>query len=84
MSTIKTAVSIPESLFQQINLAAKKMKISRSKVFVKAVTDFLKNWKNEEMLEQLNSVHEEFSNAQEQKKLVLAKKKYRKFVEGEW
>ena len=60
------------------------MQISKSKVFIKAVTDFLENLKNKEMLEKINSVHEELADTQEQKRVILAKKKYSKLVEGGW
>ena len=42
MENIKTAISIEKSLFTQANALARKMKVSRSRLFVLALEDFIR------------------------------------------
>src|SRR5260370_8978480 len=41
MVNLKTAISLPESLFEKVELLAKEMRIPRSQVFVLAVEGFV-------------------------------------------
>lgn len=57
MATVKTAISMPEGLFKELEAAAEEMQLSRSKVFALAVKEFLRERENRRMLEQLNRVY---------------------------
>lgn len=41
LKAMKTAISVPDDVFQQVEIAAKRMRISRSEVFTRAVRRFL-------------------------------------------
>ncbi|MGB5598777.1 MAG: hypothetical protein WBM66_08665 [Thiothrix litoralis] len=58
MSTsIKTAISIQQDLFDTINQLAQELHISRSKLFVMAMEDFIEKNKNRKLLAQINAAH---------------------------
>ena len=57
MATVKTAISMPEGLFKELEAAAEEMQLSRSKVFALAVKEFLRERENRRMLDQLNRIY---------------------------
>ena len=57
MATVKTAISMPEHLFEELEAAAKEMQVPRSQVFALAVKEFLRERENRRILEQLNRVY---------------------------
>jgi hypothetical protein len=57
MPHVKTAISIEESLFREAEVWAGKLGISRSRLFARAVKDFVRQRENEELLERLNEAH---------------------------
>jgi metal-responsive CopG/Arc/MetJ family transcriptional regulator len=57
MTNVKTAISIPKTLFEETNKLAEELKLSRSRVVTMAIQEYLKRHKNRALLEQLNRVH---------------------------
>jgi metal-responsive CopG/Arc/MetJ family transcriptional regulator len=55
---VKTAISIPDSLFDAAEKLAKRLGISRSELFQRAVRSFLQDNKQEGITESLNTVYE--------------------------
>ena len=84
MSNVRTAISIPESLFDRIDAFAKKAQISRSRLFVLAVEDYLRQVENEELLQALNDVYQEPLSPEEDSYLQRMKNKHRQQVQGQW
>ena len=85
MSTVKTAVSIPEDLFQEINNTAKELKLSRSAVLTLAVREFLEARENRRLLEQLNKVYADGPDEEERKLAKAMKARLREQVmRDEW
>lgn len=54
MTSIKTAISIEQSLYDQVNALATEMKIPRSKLFAIAIEEFLRRKKQDQILESIN------------------------------
>jgi len=54
---MKTAISVPDNLFQQIEEASKKMEISRSRLFSMAIQEFLQHYYAENVTIKLNEVY---------------------------
>ena len=54
---MKTAISIPDHIFEEVNRLAKENKTSRSQIFCAAVEEYLKKMKAHKLLEALNSVY---------------------------
>jgi metal-responsive CopG/Arc/MetJ family transcriptional regulator len=54
---MKTAISIDDGLLQEADKTARRMGLSRSRLFALAVADFLQRGRQEQMLRQLNEVY---------------------------
>jgi metal-responsive CopG/Arc/MetJ family transcriptional regulator len=84
MQTIKTAISIEKNLFEQVENIAQTMNVSRSKLFVMALRDYVDRLKNRELLAQINAAYAEELDASEQTLRLKTRRKHRLMVEGEW
>jgi metal-responsive CopG/Arc/MetJ family transcriptional regulator len=54
---MKTAISIPDSLYKKADLVADKMGIPRSQLYAKAVEEFLLNHDDNKITEKLNMIY---------------------------
>ena len=54
---MKTAVSLPDEIFRQAEATAKKLHISRSKLYATALSEFLERHHAEWVTERLNQVY---------------------------
>jgi metal-responsive CopG/Arc/MetJ family transcriptional regulator len=54
---MKTAVSVPDELFRQAEAAAKKLRMSRSKLYATALSEFLDRKRSKSITERLNEVY---------------------------
>lgn len=84
MATVKTAISIRKSLFEQVNDLAEELEVPRSQLFVLAVEEFIKRYQNRKILETLNEV---YTNGPGQDKQILRegmRQSHRRLVEGQW
>jgi metal-responsive CopG/Arc/MetJ family transcriptional regulator len=54
---MKTAVSLPDDLFQQAEAAARRLRVSRSELYGKAIAEFVKRLDANEITERLNDVY---------------------------
>jgi metal-responsive CopG/Arc/MetJ family transcriptional regulator len=84
MSNIRTAISIPESLFERVDAFAKKNQISRSRLFALAVEDYLRQVENEELLQAINAAYQDPPSAEEEALYERIKAKQRQLVKGQW
>ena len=84
MANIKTAISLQESLFEQVDSLAHKMKVSRSRLFVMALEDYLRRYENRQLLKTINRAYQDAPDSAEQKRLRKSRRLHRKVVEGEW
>ncbi len=55
---MKTAISLPDSLFKSAELTAKKLGINRSSLFSRAIKEYLENYNPVDVTEKLNRVYE--------------------------
>ena len=55
---MKTAISIPDSLFEAAERLAKRLGISRSELYQKAIASFVKKHDQQAVTERLNAVFE--------------------------
>jgi len=84
MATVKTAISIQKSLYDQAETLAKKLNISRSHLFVLAVEDFIRRYQNQSLLDEINKAYSEEPDPSEQSRLSKMGKHHRQIVDGEW
>jgi metal-responsive CopG/Arc/MetJ family transcriptional regulator len=84
MSAIKTAISIDKSLFEQAKALAEEMKVTRSRLFVLAMEDYLRRQRNREILEQINAAQQDVPDPAEQTRLKQMQRFQRQAIQGEW
>lgn len=84
MQNIKTAISIQKSLFEQAENLARTMKVSRSRLFVLALEEYLHHHQNRELLTRLNAAYADEPDSAEQKLRRKTRRTHRRIVEGEW
>jgi len=75
MSGVKTAISLEENLFNQVNRLANDLHVSRSKLFTLAVKDFLKKQESNKLLAQLNAA---YSDSPSEEETSISKAMHRK------
>lgn len=61
---MKTAISIEEPVFQQMDALAKKLKISRSRLFSMAAQEFLQKSRNMDLLQALNTAYDDLPDTE--------------------
>jgi len=66
MSSIKTAVSLDETLFAKAENLSKKLHISRSRLFSLALKAFIRRLENENLLLEINNAYADFPDQDEQ------------------
>ncbi len=62
---MKTAISIPDEVFEAAERTAKKLGISRSELYSSAVREFVDRYRRENITEKLNDVYAENGSASE-------------------
>ena len=62
---MKTAISIPDELFKEVDKLAQENKTSRSKIFCAAVEAYLEKIKSHRLLESLNTAYGDAETAEE-------------------
>ena len=65
VTSVKTAISLHEDLFKEVNLLAIELHVSRSKLFVMAVQDFIKKEESKKLLKQINIAFSDAPNSDE-------------------
>ncbi len=78
---MKTAVSIPDSIFLEGDQLAKRMGLSRSELYSRAVSGFVKFHSEEGTTEALNRVYSEESSAPDP---VLSELQWASLPNEEW
>lgn len=74
-NSMKTAISVPDHIFEEVNKLARENKTSRSRIFCAAVEEYLKKVKAHKILDALNAAYVDETTHEE--KILLAKtKKY--------
>ncbi len=84
MTHIKTAVSLDQVLFKQAEVLAEEMHISRSRLFVLALEDFIRHYENRQLLAQIDRAYADTPDADEQKQVSGMRRLHRQAVEGGW
>ena len=55
--SMKTAVSLPDELFQMAEATARRLRVSRSELYARAIAEFLKGQQDNSITERLNQVY---------------------------
>jgi metal-responsive CopG/Arc/MetJ family transcriptional regulator len=85
MANIKTAISLHETLFEQAEVLAREMNVSRSRLFVLALENFIRDYRDRELFDKINRAFDDAPpDKSEQLRLNRIRHNYRRIVEGEW
>jgi metal-responsive CopG/Arc/MetJ family transcriptional regulator len=85
MTNVKTAISLPQSLFARVDKLAREMNVSRSRVFVLALENFVREYQDRQLFDQINQAYlDEPPTAAEQRHLEQLRRQHRRTIEGEW
>lgn len=84
MSSVKTAISLDQSLFEQADALAQEMHLSRSRLFVLALEEFIRRRQNRQLQAQLNEAYGGEPDAEESARLRGMRRYHREVVGGEW
>ena len=57
---MKTAVSLPDDLFRLAEATARRLRVSRSELYAKAIAEFLKQQDGSAITERLNDVYSRY------------------------
>ena len=80
---MKTAISVEGDLLQKADQVARKMGLSRSRLFSLALRDYLEQRDQEELLERLNRVYAD-SPEEERRMAAKIKSKMRSTIKDRW
>ena len=83
MPTVKTAISIRESLMQEVGAVAREMNVPRSQLFAMAVEEYIQRHRNRQILEQINQAHTDEPQPAERNLMSKMKRVHRRLVEGQ-
>ncbi len=84
MSTIKTAISLEKSLFEEAEELARHMKMSRSRLFSLALQEFIRKQENKALLEQINSAYDEISDDKDVPDTDAIRRQMRRMLQDKW
>jgi len=84
MRYVKTAISLQDTLLKQIDALARELDISRSRLFVLAVEEFLQRYQNQKLLEAINAAYDDLPDPEEQTLHQKRRSQHRQLVEGQW
>jgi len=77
---MKTAISIPDQLFEEVETFSKKHRLSRSEVFAMAVKKLLEKEKTGELLAALNEAYSEGESSEEVQVREKSKRYYQRRI----
>ena len=83
-NTIKTAISIQKSLFEQAESLAQELNVSRSELFGLALETFVKNHQNQILLQEINKAYSDEQDTSDKVRLSKMRKHHRKIVRDKW
>jgi metal-responsive CopG/Arc/MetJ family transcriptional regulator len=83
-STIKTAISIRKSLFEEAENLAQELNVSRSELFGLAIETFVRSHQNQKLLEEINQAYSDEPDPSEKVRLNKMRKHHRNRVRNTW
>jgi metal-responsive CopG/Arc/MetJ family transcriptional regulator len=78
---MKTAISVPDDVFEQAERAAKHLKLSRSELYSRALSEYLARHTDNEVTAAINAA---ISQAGQPSDLVVSGQSRRRVLESEW
>jgi metal-responsive CopG/Arc/MetJ family transcriptional regulator len=84
MATVKTAISLEDALFRQAEGLARRMKVSRSRLFAAALEEFIERRRNQELLRAINAAYADAPDSSERKLQRAMLRQHRRRIQEQW
>jgi metal-responsive CopG/Arc/MetJ family transcriptional regulator len=68
---MKTAISIPDNLFNDAEITAKQLGLARSQLYVKAIKEFIEHHNKDKITEKLNALYSQPGEIKEISEIAL-------------
>lgn len=81
MPSVKTAISVERDLFERAERFARKLKISRSRLWGTALREYLERETSQRLLDQINAACEEDLDPEEERALRAMRAKFQKIAD---
>lgn len=78
---MKTAISLPDSVFEEAEALARELGVSRSELYTKALKAYLRKYNRSQILNKLNQVYSQESSELDP---VLAKLQFMSLASEDW
>ena len=82
MPNIKTAISIEKPIFDQMDNLAKKLNVSRSRLFAMAAREFIQRHNNLDLLKLINEAYEDSSETEPM--VAMMHSNHYRMVKDQW
>lgn len=80
MATVKTAISLPETLFKEIDELARETNVSRSKLLAQAAEEYLERRRGQMLLKAVNEAYADGLDPEEEEFLQVMDRKARQWM----
>ena len=82
MPNVKTAISVEKTVFDQMDMLARKLNVSRSRLFAMAAREFIQRHKNSEIFDLINQAYDDLPESE----TLVAKMRSKHFdiVKDQW
>jgi metal-responsive CopG/Arc/MetJ family transcriptional regulator len=84
MATIKTAISLEEPLFREVESLVRELRMSRSQFFALAAREYIEQVRNRDLLNRINRAYSEGPTSAERVLNEKRKTYHRRIIQGEW
>jgi hypothetical protein len=84
MATVKTAIAIEKPLFEAADRLARKLKLSRSRLYSAALQKYLDDFSNRRLLATLNRAHARPADTDDLRMRTRALRLQQRLIDGEW
>lgn len=84
MASIKTAISIQEHLFEQVEQLAEELEVPRSRVFVMAVEEYIRRYQNQQLLAEIERAYDDMPTEEERAYFDRMRQQHRRVVSDAW
>lgn len=81
---IKTAISLNDDIYKEMDMLAKQLDVPRSQLFALAAEEFLHRHKSKDLKRKINEALSYRSEEEDAKRLTATKRKYRDLIEEQW
>lgn len=84
MAIVKTAISLDQELFTQVDELASSLKISRSRVFAMAAQDFVRRRRSAQITQQINTAYSDEAREEDLETVRQMRSAHRCLADAEW